>query len=156
MIVYLDASAFVPLVVAEATSASCRRIWGDADSVVGTRLLYVESMAALSRAVRDRRVPDESVHAALRRLEALWRQVRVIEIDADLAGRAGTAAWRFGLRGYDAVHCAAGALLSGDEDPDGTSEPNRVVAASADHDLLTAWRKLGLATFEPEPSPQGR
>ncbi|MGH8828501.1 MAG: hypothetical protein ACRDVZ_13095, partial [Jiangellaceae bacterium] len=31
---YLDTSAFVPLLVAEPSSESCRRFWHDADAVV--------------------------------------------------------------------------------------------------------------------------
>ncbi len=54
------------------------------------------------------------------------------------------AAWRFGLRGYDAVHCAAAGLLE-----DGQHD---VVAASGDESLLEAWRNLGVRTFRTDPA----
>lgn len=53
MIGYLDASAFVPLLIAEPGSAACRRFWNDADSVVSSRLLYVETAAALAQAAAE-------------------------------------------------------------------------------------------------------
>jgi predicted nucleic acid-binding protein len=49
---YLDTSALVPLLIAEPTSAACRRFWDDADTVVFSRLLYVETAAALAQARR--------------------------------------------------------------------------------------------------------
>jgi hypothetical protein len=45
---YLDTSAFVPLLIAEPTTA-CRRFWDAAAAVVSSRLLHVETAAALSR-----------------------------------------------------------------------------------------------------------
>lgn len=149
MIIYLDTSAFVPLLIEEASSASCHRIWSDADVVLSTRLLYVESISALRRAGAENRVPEEHFKPILQRLDQLWQQMRVIEIDAKLMEAAGSAAWRFGLRGYDAVHCAAAALLGGDENGGGTEGSGWMVAASGDRDLLAAWHELGMLTFEP-------
>jgi uncharacterized protein len=48
------------------------------------------------------------------------------------------AAHRHGLRGYDAVHCAAALAVTEDD----------VVAASGDRDLLAAWRADGLAVVD--------
>ena len=69
----------------------------------------------------------------------MWTQFLIIELEEDLMKMAGAAATEFGLRGFDAVHCAAGASL-------GTES---VVLASADNKLLSAWRSLGCATFDP-------
>lgn len=150
MIVYFDTSAFVPLLVEERTSGSCLRIWGDADAVLSTRLLYVESVSALKRAVEHERASDSLARSAVRRLDELWAQVKVIEIDSALTDVAANVAWRFGLRGFDAVHCAAAATLRDSRDLGGsTSSP--LVAASGDRRLLAAWRDLGIATFEPTP-----
>jgi uncharacterized protein with PIN domain len=49
---YVDTSAFVPLLINEPTSEACRRFWDDADVVVSSRLLYVETAAALAQARR--------------------------------------------------------------------------------------------------------
>jgi predicted nucleic acid-binding protein len=55
LIGYLDTSAFVPLLIEEPTSAACLEFWNAADAVISTRLLYVESAAALARAERNGR-----------------------------------------------------------------------------------------------------
>jgi uncharacterized protein len=134
---YLDTSVFVPLLVAEPTSASCRRFWDDADAVVTTRLLYVETAAALAQAHRMDRLTDDAHRASLALLDRLWQEVDVAEVDETVVTRAAVLAHRFGLRGYDAVHCASAEQLDDDD----------VVAASGDHQLLHAWAELGMATF---------
>jgi hypothetical protein len=70
---------------------------------------------------------------------ALWGEMRIIELEEPIMLAAANCAARFGLRGYDAVHCAAAASING---PD-------TVAASSDRRLLDAWSELGLATFDP-------
>jgi hypothetical protein len=135
---YLDTSAFVPLLIAEPISAACRRFWDDADAVVSSRLLYVETAAALAQARRMDRLTGHSYDTALRMLEALWPQVEVVEVDEALVVRAATVAHQLGLRGYDAVHCASAEQLN-DED---------VVAACGDQRLLSAWAEVGVSTYD--------
>ena len=55
-----------------------------------------------------------------------------------LVARAATLADQFDLRGYDAVHCASAELINDDE----------LVAVTGDRHLLTAWRGLGLTTYD--------
>ena len=69
-------------------------------------------------------------------------EIEVIEVDERLVRAAADLAHRFGLRGYDAVHCAAAVQL---DEPD-------LVAASGDKHLLATWRELGIATFDPAAS----
>ena len=69
----------------------------------------------------------------------LFEEIELIDIDERLVQVAADLARRFGLRGYDAVHCAAAALFDA---PD-------LVAGSGDKRLLAAWRELGIATFDP-------
>lgn len=138
MIGYLDTSAFVPLLVAEPSSAACRRFWNDADDVVVCRILYVETAAALAKAERLRRIgPDEHVRAAVE-LDNLWAEVDIVDLDEELARSAAGIARALGLRGYDAVHCAAAAAVV---DAD-------LVAAAGDRALLRAWRASGVATYD--------
>jgi predicted nucleic acid-binding protein len=135
---YLDTSAFVPLLVAEPGSPACRRFWDDADAVVSCRLLYVETAAALAQALRMARLDKDQYERARHLLDALWAEVEVIELDELLAAAAVEAAHALGLRGYDAVHCAAAEQLA-DED---------LVAASGDRRLLDAWSERGLSTYD--------
>jgi uncharacterized protein len=138
MIGYLDTSAFVPLLVAEPGSPASRRFWDDADAVVSCRLLYVETAAALAQALRMARLDKDQYERARHLLDALWAEVEVIEFDELLAVAAAEAAHALGLRGYDAVHCAAAEQLA-DED---------LVAASGDRRLLEAWSERGLSTYD--------
>lgn len=138
MIVYFDTSAVIPLLVAEPTSPACRRIWDDADAVVSTRLLFVETCAALAQARRRDRLSVTQHRRCLELLDELWPQFDVVELDQTLCLSAGRLARRHALRGYDSVHCA-GALLLDDDD---------LVAATGDRALLAAWRNEGIATFD--------
>ncbi|MFC4942471.1 type II toxin-antitoxin system VapC family toxin [Pseudonocardia sp. GCM10023141] len=143
MIGYLDTSAFVPLLVAESGSAACRRFWDDADAVVSCRLLYVEAAAALAQAHRMARLDERAHRLARSRLDELWTEIEVIEIDHQVAVLAADVADRQALRGYDSVHCAAAAQLSDDD----------LVAAAGDRRLLAAWRALGIATYDVNAGP---
>jgi predicted nucleic acid-binding protein len=135
---YLDTSAFVPLLIAEPTSAACRRFWDDADAVVSSRLLYVETAAALAQARRMDRLTGQEHQNSLGLLDRLWAEVDVAEVDEPVVARAAALAHQLALRGYDAVHCASAEQLD-DED---------VVAATGDQRLLAAWTELGIATFD--------
>jgi predicted nucleic acid-binding protein len=138
VIVYFDTSALVPLLIAEPTSEDCRRIWEDADDVATCRLGYVEAAAALAQAQRLERISERDHLEALRGLEQLWAGLAVVEVDADLTHRSAQLAARFGLRGYDAVHCAAAELLASSD----------LIAASGDRALLSAWSALGIASLD--------
>ncbi len=144
MIGYLDTSVFVPLLVAEPSTESCQRFWDDADAVVSSRLLYVETAAALAQARRMDRLIDEAHDEAVQLLDRLWSEVDIAGVDEIVVSRAAVLARRFALRGYDAVHCASAEQLD-DED---------VVAASGDQQLLSAWAELGMATFDSNAMPK--
>ncbi|MGQ0573924.1 MAG: type II toxin-antitoxin system VapC family toxin [Pseudonocardia sp.] len=141
MIGYVDTSAFVPLLVDEPGTAACVEFWRTADAVVTTRLMYVEAAAALAQAVRAGRLGRGARRRALVKLDELWAEFDVIEVDEPLVRRAATLAEICGLRGYDAVHCAAAEQV-GDAD---------LVAATGDRRLVAAWQSLGVATFDPNP-----
>jgi uncharacterized protein len=135
---YLDTSALVPLLIAEPSSASCRRFFDDADRMVSSRLSYVETAAALAQACRIDRITAATHQAALRSLEDVWSQFEIVEADEPLIHDAAELAHRHDLRGYDAVHCASARQLD-DED---------LVAAAGDRQLLQAWSALGIATYD--------
>jgi predicted nucleic acid-binding protein len=138
---YLDTSAFVPLLVDEPASPACRRFWDDADVVVSSRLLYLETAAALAHARRMGRLTEGERRKARRRLDQMWAEMDAIELDHRVAARAADLAHRLSLRGYDAVHCASAEQLDG----------NDVVAASGDQQLLAAWLQLGMAIYDTNP-----
>ena len=135
MILYLDTSALVPLLVDEPTSPACGELWDSADSVVGTRLTYIEAVLTLAMAERMGRITAEDVSGGRSVLDELWPAVEVVEIDRDLMSDAARLALAHGLRGYDATHCAAAVSAN---DPE-------FVAASGDARLLGAWQVEGVA-----------
>ena len=139
MIGYLDTSALVPLLIEEPTSAACREFWNTAHAVTSTRLVHVEAAAALARAERNGRFTVEEYRLAGLQLGRSVAELELIEVDETTVRAAVDLAYRFGLRGYDAVHCAAAALFDA---PD-------LVAGSGDRKLLAAWQELGVATFDP-------
>lgn len=145
MIGYLDTSAFVPLLVAEPSSASCRRFWDAADTVVSSRLLYVETAAALAQAQRMARLTTDEHGKCLQLLDQLWLEVDVAEVDEVVVRHAADMAMRFALRGYEAVHCASAQQLV---DENGDDDDVVVVVASGDQQLLTAWAELGLEIYD--------
>lgn len=141
MIVYFDTSAFVPLLVSEPSSAFCQRLWNEAADVVTTRLLYVESAAALAHARRLGRLTARRHRSTLRILDRLWAEFHIAEVDQAVVSRAAELAFTCALRGYDAVHCASAEQLDSED----------LVVASGDRELLQACTSLGLATADVNP-----
>lgn len=134
MIVFWDTSAFVPLVVQEAGSATAVRLWESADRVIASRLLYVEAVAALAMAPRIGRLDSATHRAARAALNRLHGSLDCVEVTALLVERAAELAEQFDLRGYDAVHCAAAEAIHDDD----------TVIATGDRDLLAACQRMGM------------
>jgi predicted nucleic acid-binding protein len=135
---YLDTSALVPLLVGETSTARCQQLWNAADLVLCTAVGHVEASAALARTRRSGRLSSDAAAAAAALLDALWSDIAVVPADEPRLRAASAAAHRHGLRGYDAVHCAAALAVADDE----------LVAASGDQDLLAAWHADGLAVVD--------
>lgn len=138
MITYVDTSVLLKLLVDDEIGGDAAdRLWIESDYVVCAEIGYAEARAALAAAHRNSRLTARAYRTAKGELEALWAQVDVVAVSAELVRTAGDLAEREQLRGYDAVHLAA-SLTSG-----------AVVLASADHQLLEAARRQGLATSNP-------
>jgi predicted nucleic acid-binding protein len=135
VILYVDTSALVPLLINEPASDACGELWDSADSVTGTRLAYIEAVAALAMAARMGRISTGEVNDGRSVLDDLWPVVNVVELDQHLMSEAARLAVAHGLRGNDATHCAA-AVAANDAE---------FVAASGDARLLAAWRAEGIA-----------
>jgi len=143
LIVYFDTSALVPIVVAEPTTHTCRRIWDDADRRVSSRLTCVEVAAALAMAERQRRMSAEQHGEAWSSFAEIWPAADTVELTPELSEDAAGLTRTLAVRGYDAVHCASAASL---DDTD-------LVAAAGDARLLAAWRSLGIAVLDTNQDP---
>ena len=135
MIAYFDTSAVVPLIINEAATDHCNRVWNDSSRVVSVRLLYPEARAALGRAHRMNRLTRRQLTAANSELDTVVTEVDHIELTADLARTAGELAQAHGLRGYDAVHLAAAQSIADHE----------LVLVTGDIDLAAAAQSVGIA-----------
>ncbi|MGO1637643.1 type II toxin-antitoxin system VapC family toxin [Ancrocorticia populi] len=133
---YFDTSAFVPLVIDELGTARCVQIWHAARRVIATRLLIVETAAALAKARRLHRLTDQQYVAAQAQGDRLLAGVDFIDVDSRLIGTAAGLARRFPLRGFDAVHVAGAALIEG------------TTMVSGDRQVLDACHELGMATAD--------
>jgi uncharacterized protein len=139
LIAYFDTSAVVPLLVDDEPGLdACRRVWTLAESLIASRLVFVETAAALAQAARLGRLTAAAHARALAGLEHVWVQFEIIEIGDDLIRRAAMLAHAHALRGFDAVHCAAALTVSGPS----------TVAVSGDRTLLSAWRANGVAVID--------
>lgn len=123
---------------AESSSEFCGRLWDEADTVVTTRLLYVETAAALAQARRLDRLTERSHQSALRGLRRLWAEMDLVDVDDGVVSRAAELAHMCALRGYDALHCASAEQL---DDRD-------LVVACGDRKLLEACASLGMTTAD--------
>lgn len=73
---------------------------------------YVEARSALGRAARDGTLGRRLVARTTRDLAALWHELTVLELDAELVSYAGDIADHRGLRAGDAIHLAAALRLN--------------------------------------------
>ncbi len=138
MILYLDASALVKRYVAEPGSSEVGEAIARAD-LVGTALVSrAEVAAALSRAVRVAALTQEEAAACLQLLREEWPGLMRVQVTELVVARADTLAWEHGLRGYDAVHLAAGSIWQ-----DALGE--QVTFSTFDRQLWEAARRVGLA-----------
>lgn len=138
MILYVDTSVVVPMLFDEPTSGRCRSLWESAGTRVSVRMTYVEAAAASASAYRAGRISTGDLESARLLLDELWADMIVVECDEDLMQEAAACAHRFGLRGYDAIQCAAGICVSGID----------MIAASGDRQLLAGWSGAGLAVAD--------
>lgn len=101
--VYLDSSALVKLVIAEAESSALRRYLADEPERASCAPAPVEVL----RAVRDHG------SAALTRARRLLQRLNLVQIDEELLDAAATLDPRV-LRSLDAIHLAAAQLFGGE------------------------------------------
>ena len=134
---FWDASAVVPLVVAEAETTQCRTFLAEDAEIVVWCLTPVEVISALTRRVRESALKVSDFRRAkgqLLVLERVWSEVTAIERVRELARRL---VERYPLRAADALQLAAALVLS---DPD----PRTTAFVTLGHRLGAAAEQEGL------------
>ncbi len=142
MIAYFDTSALVKRLFEEPGSNIADELWGSADTIAASELVYPETRAAVAAAHRAGRIDGARLRETICALEKMFRSVDVVRLDGALASVAGRLAEQHGLRGYDAIHLAS-AL---------TVPVRRVVMATWDRDLSVAAAEAGFAVVPQEVS----
>lgn len=134
MNVYFETSALVKLFLDEPEADFARDLWDQSDLVSVGRIAYPEARAALAAAQRAGRISPSELDDASKRLNRLWTQVQVVELDEALAFSAGDLAESHALRGFDAVHLATAVALRDES----------LIIATWDADLRAASLDTGL------------
>ena len=146
MIAYFDASALVKRHVDERGSRETLDFAASAEVVATSLISRAEVAAALAKAVRAEILDEDEARKAQRAFAAQWPDMARIPVTEALVSRAGTLAWEYGLRGYDAVQLASAVLF---QESLGTA----VRLATFDRQLWNAARGAGFEPW-PEKSPQ--
>lgn len=107
MILYADASALVKRYIVEPGSAEMIGLTSEAEAVATAVISRAEVAAALARSVRLGIVDENGGRRAQRRFVREWPDLVRVPITEGVVARAESAAWEYGLRGYDAVQLAA-------------------------------------------------
>jgi predicted nucleic acid-binding protein len=105
-LVYLDTSALVKLYVREPGTNDVQQLV-KSSSPVGTSIISkAEAAAAFSKAVRVGYISSDGAQTAWQAFVAAWPSLVRLAINETIVTQAGTLAFTYGLRGYDAVHLA--------------------------------------------------
>lgn len=142
MILYLDTSSLVKLYVAEIHSDVVAEWAEHTEAVATSRVAYPEVMSALARRWSQGDLTDEEQALAREGLSGDWQTFILLPVNER---RAGELAADFFLRGFDAIHLAAGLDLRSRFPSDD------VVFSSFDATLLGAAGLIGLSTLHPTP-----
>ena len=137
MSLYFDASALLKRYVEEPGRDLVLDAIATEPSLATSVLTGAELPAALAKAVRMRIATDEMANAGLAEFWRDWPRLSRVRADESLVRHAAELAWRFGLRGYDAVHLASALLLQ-------EAAGEAVTFATFDRQLARAARAMGL------------
>lgn len=110
MILYLDASALVKFYIEERGSEEVLQAYREADQAGTAVISRAEVSAGLAKAQRMGAIARAEAQQALNLFRKEWPRIARVRVDERLVARADSLAWEHGLRGYDAVHLAAGLL----------------------------------------------
>jgi predicted nucleic acid-binding protein len=139
-IIYLDTSALVKRYVQERGSKEVGQLISTADGLGTSVIVFVEMAAAMARAARIGAFPQEEAQAAWKDFESDWPALTRLKVSPQVTEQGAAVAWKYGLRGYDAVQLAS-ALVWRD-----TLE-SAITLATLDRELWQAGREAGLEVW---------
>ena len=137
MIAYVDSSLFLKLIFLEDGTPAAEEIWDGNSNLVTSRLMRVETRAALARGGRDGRLKRTLIGQTMKMYEELWSRIAVIELTPRLAELACEVSESTQLRSLDAIHMASALVVGAD------------IFASADSEMCCAARNFGISVANP-------
>ncbi len=117
MIAYFDTSAIVKLYVEEKHSAETRAHLENVDAVATSRVAYAETIAALTKIQRQKRISGVQLERCLNDFTADWNDYIVFDVGETISKRAGRLAKQHPLRGFDAIHISTACDLQRSLEP---------------------------------------
>ncbi len=141
--IYADSSVIVKRYYEEPGSQQVRERWGRTDRVFTSKVSYAEVHAALARKRRERGISPVGFRAVAQAFEAEWPSYDHILIDASTLTDVRRLVRRHPLRGFDAIHLAAGVWLK-------REVGSQVEFWVSDERLEAAARKERLTVINPE------
>ncbi len=139
-IIYLDTSALVKQYVQEGGSTEVQRLIKSADHSGTSLITRSEMAAALARAVRMKIFPAGEAEAAWNQFLGEWSMLSRLNVSKQIVDRAAALAWKFPLRGYDAVHLASAVLWQ-------ETLETQITLATFDRELWSAGNLAGLTVW---------
>ena len=141
MIIYFDTSALVKRYLREADSEAVIALFGEADHIFGSLVVtQVEIAATFQRAVRMEAASSKLAAEVWRDFLDHWQSFTRLRVFAGTIERASENAWKYGVRGYDALHLAAALLWQ-------ETLGAQITLATFDRELWLAAQKAGMVSW---------
>jgi len=141
--IYADSSVIVKRYYREPGSNQVRESWHHGDRVFTSRIAYAEVHAALAHKRRDGGISTVQLRRLANAFDAEWPAYDHILVDRETSVHVRRLVFKQALRGLDAIHLSAALWLQ-------EEIREEVEFWAADEKLLTAARREGLSTVNPE------
>lgn len=145
-ILYLDTSALVKQYVQEHGSRDVQKLIQTAEHAGTSMITRTEMAAALVRATRMGLIPGTEGEAAWNGFLTDWESITRLKVSGQIIERSSALAWKYPLRGYDALHLASAVLWQ-------ETLEAQIVLATFDRELWSAGSQAGLIVW-PEKLPR--
>ncbi len=140
MIAYLDTSVLVKRYIRETRTQEVQLLFDEAEMIAVSILTLPEVIAAVAKAQRRGDLWPNIATQVVQNFQLDWKDYHQLPVTEDVVRIAGTFAWDYQLRGYDAVNLATANLLH-------NSLQSSVVFATMDKRLWQAARQVGLEVW---------
>jgi len=139
-ILYLDTSALVKQYVQERGSREVQDLIRTAEHAGTSQITRTEMAAALARATRMGLVPVTEGESAWNGFLKDWEAITRLKVSGQIIDQSSELAWKYPLRGYDALHLASAVLWQ-------EILEAQIILATFDRELWSAGSQAGLIVW---------